>query len=160
MARKTRKPSDMSELFQSSKGTLAQIAAKTNSLTILSDIVRQTCPDLPADVWHIANFKRKSLVIEVTSAVWSQRLQFERMNICRELAIATDNAFDQIEIKVSPYRNKIAYKTETKPSVPLQISQNTANQLLAVAKNAPESLKKKLEKLAKHAEKITDIKTQ
>jgi hypothetical protein len=153
MARKTRKPSDMSELFQSSKGTLAQIAAKTNSLTILSDIVRQTCPDLPADVWHIANFKQKSLVIEVTSAVWSQRLQFERMNICRELSIATDNAFDQIEIKVSPYRNKVIYQTEEKAPEPLQISQNTANQLLAVAKNAPESLRRKLEKLAKHAQK-------
>lgn len=153
MARKTRKPSDMSELFQSSKGTLAQIAAKTNSLTILSDIVRQTCPDLPADVWHIANFKQKSLVIEVTSAVWSQRLQFERMNICRELSTATDNAFDQIEIKVSPYRNKVIYQTEEKPPEPLKISQNTANQLLAVAKNAPESLKRKLEKLAKHAQK-------
>ena len=146
MARKTRKPSDMSELFQSSKGTLAQIAAKTNSLTILSDIVRQTCPDLPADVWHIANFKQKSLVIEVTSAVWSQRLQFERMNICRELAIATDNAFDQIEIKVSPYRNKVTYQTEVKVHEPFKISQNTADQLLAIAKNAPESLKKKLEK--------------
>jgi hypothetical protein len=153
MARKTRKPSDMSELFQSSKGTLAQIAAKTNSLTILSDIVRQTCPDLPADVWHIANFKQKSLVIEVTSAVWSQRLQFERMNICRELAIATDYVFDQIEIKVSPYRNKVAYQVEEKKPEPLHISQNTANQLLAVAKNAPESLKKKLEKLALHAQK-------
>ena len=153
MARKTRKPSDMSELFQSSKGTLAQIAAKTNSLTILSDIVRQTCPDLPADVWHIANFKQKYLVIEVTSAVWSQRLQFERMNICRELAVATDNAFDQIEIKVSPYRNKVTYQTEVKVHEPLKISQNTADQLLAIAKNAPESLKKKLEKLAKHAQK-------
>ncbi|TWX56936.1 DUF721 domain-containing protein [Colwellia hornerae] len=153
MARKTRKPSDMSELFQSSKGTLAQIAAKTNSLTILSDIVRQTCPDLPADVWHIANFKQNSLVIEVTSAVWSQRLQFERMNICRELAIATDKAFDQIEIKVSPYRNKVVYQSDEKPAEPLHISQNTANQLLAIAKNAPESLRKKLEKLAKHADK-------
>jgi hypothetical protein len=153
MARKTRKPSDMSELFQSSKGTLAQIAAKTNSLTILSDIVRQTCPDLPADVWHIANFKQNSLVIEVTSAVWSQRLQFERMNICRELAIATDKAFDQIEIKVSPYRNKVVYQSEEKTAEPLHISQNTANQLLAIAKNAPESLRKKLEKLAKHADK-------
>jgi hypothetical protein len=153
MARKTRKPSDMSELFQSSKGTLAQIAAKTNSLTILADIVRQTCPDLPADVWHIANFKQKSLVIEVTSAVWSQRLQFERMNICRELAIATDNTFDQIEIKVSPYRNKVVYKQEEKKAEPLHISQKTADQLLAVAKNAPESLKRKLEKLAKHANK-------
>ena len=153
MARKTRKPSDMSELFQSSKGTLAQIAAKTNSLTILSDIVRQTCPDLPADVWHIANFKQKSLVIEVTSAVWSQRLQFERMNICRELAIATNYVFDQIEIKVSPYRNKVVYQAEEKMPEPLHISQKTANQLLAVAKNAPESLKKKLEKLALHAQK-------
>ena len=153
MARKTRKPSDMSELFQSSKGTLAQIAAKTNSLTILSDIVRQTCPDLPADVWHIANFKQKSLVIEVTSAVWSQRLQFERMNICRELAIATNYVFDQIEIKVSPYRNKIAYQVEEKKPERLHISQDTANRLLAVAKNAPDSLKKKLEKLALHAQK-------
>jgi hypothetical protein len=143
----------MSELFQSSKGTLAQIAAKTNSLTILSDIVRQTCPDLPADVWHIANFKQKSLVIEVTSAVWSQRLQFERMNICRELARVTDNEFDQIEIKVSPYRNKVTYKETEKVAEPLKITQKTAQQLLAVAKNAPDSLRKKLEKLAKHADK-------
>jgi len=153
MARKTRKPADMSDLFQSSKGTLAQIAAKTNSLTILADIVRQTCPDLPADVWHIANFKQKSLVIEVTSAVWSQRLQFERMNICRELAQVTDNEFDQIEIKVSPYRNKVAYKETEKVAEPLQITQKTAEQLLAVAKNAPDTLRKKLEKLAKHANK-------
>jgi len=153
MARKTRKPEDMSVLFQSSRGTLAQIAAKTNSLTVLADIVRQTCPDLPADVWHIANFKQKSLVIEVTSAVWSQRLQFERMNICRELARVTDNEFDQIEIKVSPYRNKVSYQ-ETEPvAEPLQITDKTAQQLLAVAKNAPDSLRKKLEKLAKHANK-------
>ena len=153
MARKTRKPADMSDLFQSSKGTLAHIAAKTNSLTILADIVRQTCPDLPADVWHIANFKQKSLVIEVTSAVWSQRLQFERMNICRELALVTENEFDQIEIKVSPYRNKVTYGVPERTAEPLQISEKTANQLLAVAKNAPDSLRKKLEKLAKHANK-------
>jgi len=153
MARKSRKPADMSDLFQSSKGTLAHIAAKTNSLTILADIVRQTCPDLPADVWHIANFKQKSLVIEVTSAVWSQRLQFERMNIGRELARVTENEFDQIEIKVSPYRNKVTYKETEKVAEPLQISEKTAEQLLAVAKNAPDSLRKKLEKLAKHANK-------
>ena len=153
MARKTRKPADMSVLFQSSKGTLAQIAAKTNSLTILADIVRQTCPDLPADVWHIANFKQKSIVIEVTSAVWSQRLQFERMNICHELARVTDNEFDQIEIKVSPYRNKVTYKATAQLAEPLQITEQTAQQLLAIAKNAPDSLRKKLEKLAKHANK-------
>jgi hypothetical protein len=156
MARKSRKPTDMSSLFQSSKGTLAQIAAKTNSLTILADIVRQTCPDLPEDVWNIANFKQKTIVIEVNSAVWSQRLQFERMNICRDLALATDGAFDQIEIKVSPYRNKVVRPT-LKPidadNKSLPISNATAQNFRDIAVNAPESLKKLLEKLARHADK-------
>ena len=111
MARKSKIPTDMSALFNSTSGTLAQIAAKTNSLTILSDIVRQICPDLPEDVWKIANFKGKSIVIEVNSAVWSQRLQFERMNICRELTQVTENEFNQIEIKITPYRTKIPAKT-------------------------------------------------
>jgi len=99
MARKSKIPTDMSALFNSTSGTLAQIATKTNSLTILSDIVRQICPDLPEDVWKIANFKGKSLVIEVNSAVWSQRLQFERMNICRELTLVTENQFTRIKLK-------------------------------------------------------------
>ena len=101
MARKTKRPADMSALFQSTTGTLAQIATKTNSLNLLADIVRQICPDLPADAWHIANFKDKSLVIEVISSVWGQRLQFERNNICSKLSSVTEGAFTQIEIKVS-----------------------------------------------------------
>jgi len=153
MARKSKIPTDMSALFNSTSGTLAQITAKTNSLAILSDIVRQICPDLPEDVWKIANFKGKSLVVEVTSAVWSQRLQFERMNICRELTQVTDNQFNQIEIKVTPYRPKAPSKTSLPEAKNNIISQATATHLLEVAKNAPESLRKKLEKLAAHANK-------
>lgn len=153
MARKSKIPTDMSALFNTTSGTLAQIAAKTNSLTILSDIVRQTCPDLPEDVWKIANFRDKSLVIEVNSAVWSQRLQFERMNICRELASVTENAFNQIEIKVTPYRTKAPEKTKLPEKTSITISQETAAQLLEVASNAPESLRLKLEKLASHAKR-------
>lgn len=153
MARKSKIPTDMSALFNTTSGTLAQIAAKTNSLTILSDIVRQTCPDLPEDVWKIANFRGQSLVIEVNSAVWSQRLQFERMNICRELASVTENAFNQIEIKVTPYRTKAPEKTKLPEKTNSTISQQTATQLLEVASNAPDSLRLKLEKLASHAKK-------
>ena len=153
MARKSKIPTDMSALFNSTSGTLAQITAKTNSLAILGDIVRQICPDLPEDVWKIANFKGKSLVIEVNSAVWSQRLQFERMNICRELTQVTENQFNQIEIKVTPYRTKVPEKTFLPEAVNTKISQQTANQLLEIAKNAPDSLRKKLEKLAAHANK-------
>jgi hypothetical protein len=153
MARKSKIPTDMSALFNSTSGTLAQITAKTNSLTVLSDIVRQICPDLPKDVWKIANFKGQSLVIEVNSAVWSQRLQFERMNICRELTQVTENQFNQIEIKITPYQAKVHKKTMLPDAISSTISQETAAQLLEIAKNAPDSLRKKLEKLAAHANK-------
>ncbi len=153
MARKSRIPTDMSALFNSTSGTLAQIAAKTNSLTILSDIVRQICPDLPADVWKIANFRTNAIVIEVNSAVWSQRLQFERVNICRELIRVTNNEFNQIEIKITPFRTKIPEKTVIPNAINSTISASTAEQLLKVAQNAPDSLRKKLEKLASHAKK-------
>lgn len=153
MARKSRIPTDMSALFNSTSGTLAQIAAKTNSLTVLSDIVRQICPDLPADVWKIANFRANAIVIEVSSAVWSQRLQFERMNICRELTQVTENEFNQIEIKITPFRTKIPEKTIIPNAINSTISAATAAQLLKVAETAPDSLRKKLEKLAAHAKK-------
>ncbi|MGB2741147.1 MAG: DciA family protein [Cognaticolwellia sp.] len=153
MARKSKFPTDMSALFNSTSGTLAQIAKKTNFLTVLSDIVRQICPDLPQDVWKIANFKANAIVIEVNSAVWSQRLQFERMNICRELSAVTENKFNQIEIKITPFRTKIPEKTIIPNAINTTISARTAAQLLAVAQNAPDSLRKKLEKLAAHAQK-------
>lgn len=150
MARKTKKPADMSALLKSSKGTLAQIASKTNSLTLLADIVRQICPDLPADAWHIANFNQNSLIIEVKSSVWGQRLQFERMNISRHLANATNGELTQIEIKVSPYRNKVVKSNEPAPEKTQKISSSTAFHLREVADNdkTPESLKQKLERLA------------
>jgi len=153
MARKTKRPADASSLLQSSKGTLAQIAAKTNSLTLLANIVRQTCPDLPVEVWHIANFRQNSIVIEVISANWGQRLQFERNNISQKLSAATNDEFNQIEIKVSPYRNKQVDQPKPQINTNQTISQKTAAQLNAVAENAPESLKKKLQKLADLANK-------
>ncbi len=153
MARKTKNPIDASRLLKSSTGTLAQIAAKTNSLTLLADIVRQTCPDLPAQVWHIANFKQNCLVIEVISAIWGQRLQFERVKISQQLAQATHNEFTQIEIKIAPYRNK-QQTVEKIPAKKTQfISQQTAAQLNEVAEHAPESLKKKLQQLANLAKR-------
>ena len=132
---------------------MAQIAAKTNSLTILADIVRQTCPDLPAEVWHIANFKQNSIVIEVISATWGQRLQFERVNISQKLSQVSAGEFNQIEIKISPYRNQQPIKQVIAPPIVRNISRKTAQHLNEIAENAPESLKKKLQKLASLANK-------
>lgn len=157
----------MSALLQKTTGTLAHIQTKTNSLTILADIVRQICPDLPADAWHIANCRQDTLIIEVKSPVWGQRLQFERNNICNALMDGTDGNFKKIEIKVNPQgfrqqRHEVTEKMRTEllqsaPEKTLEsnavVNEKTAKQFLAIAQNAPKGLKEKLEKLARVAGK-------
>ncbi len=161
MARRPKAPKDMSTLFNSTTGTLAQIQSKTNSLSLLSDIVRQICPDLPEDAFNIANFVQTTLIIEVKSPVWGQRLQFERNTICKELAEQTQGQFSQIEIKVNPQGHRQTPNQKTyqhnnssneKSSVQ-SISTSTASHLLEIAENAPKGLREKLEKLAANANK-------
>lgn len=165
MARRPKAPKNMSTLFNSTTGTLAQIQSKTNSLGLLSDIVRQICPDLPEDAFNIANFVQTTLVIEVKSPVWGQRLQFERNIICKELIKQTQGQFSQIEIKVNPQGhrktpNQSTYqntsqsdKPSNKKSSVQNISTSTASHLLKIAENAPKGLKEKLKKLAANANK-------
>jgi len=165
MARKSKVPINMAALLQTTTGTLAHIQTKTNSLTVLADIVREICPDLPVDAWHIANCRQDTLIIEVKSPVWGQRLQFERNNICNALMNDTDGNFKKIEIKVNPQgfrqqRHEVTEKVraELVQSVEVKSYQNdvvanekTAKQFLDIAKNAPKGLKEKLEKLARVA---------
>jgi hypothetical protein len=165
MARKSKVPINMSSLLQTKTGTLAHIQTKTNSLTILADIVRQICPDIPEEAWHIANCRADTLIIEVKSPVWGQRLQFERNTICNALMSNTYGNFQRIEIKVNPQgfrqqRHEVAEKTRAeliKSSEVMSqqnnevVNEKTAKQFLEIAKKAPKGLKEKLEKLAKVA---------
>jgi hypothetical protein len=168
MARKSKVPINMSTLLQTTTGTLAQIQTKTNSLTILADIVRHICPDLPVGAFQIANCREATMIIEVKSPVWGQRLQFERNKICNALIENTQGHFNQIQIKVNPqgFRQQRHDVTEKKQQQLLQssssvkpehtnlfVNEKTAKQFMAVAKNAPKGLKEKLEKLAKVAGK-------
>ena len=145
MARRPKAPKDMSTLFNATTGTLAQIQSKTNSLSLLSDIVRQICPDLPEDAFNIANFVQTTLIIEVKSPVWGQRLQFERNTICTELTKQTQGQFSQIEIKVNPQGHRKIANQKTyqhKPSSDVKgsvqsISANKTSTLLKIAENAP-----------------------
>ncbi|MBU2870212.1 DciA family protein [Colwellia sp. E2M01] len=171
MARKSKVPINMSALLQKTTGTLAHIQSKTNSLATLADIVRQICPDLPADAFNIANCREDTLIIEVKSPVWGQRLQFERNNICSALLNNTEGHFKRIEIKVNPQgfrqqRHDITEKTRTElyranelKKIEVDtlsngiVNEKTAKQFLEIAKNAPKGLKEKLERLARVAGK-------
>ena len=161
MARRPKAPKNMSTLFHSTTGTLAQIQVKTNSLSLLSNIVRQICPDLPEDAFNIVNFVQSTLIIEVKSPVWGQRLQFERNNICRQLNDETQGQFTKIDIKVNPQGHRQTPNQKTyeyiesvnnKSSVQ-NISTTTASHLLDIAEKAPKGLKEKLQRLAANASK-------
>jgi len=156
----------MSALLKTTSGTLAQIQEKTKSLVLLSDIVRKICPDLPLDAFTIANCRQETLIIEVKSPVWGQRLQFERNNICKTLIAETDGHFQKIQIKVNPqgFRHKTEAQVNlnvvtAKPIITetndFSVNNKTAKQFMDIAKNAPKGLKEKLEKLARVAGKTS-----
>ena len=153
MYRKTKQPVDLSSLFDSSKGTLAQIASKTNSLACLSDIVSDICPDIPLDAWHLGNIKEDTIVIEVKSSVWAQRFQFERFQIAQAFSQQTHGKISKVEISVMPFLNKAPVKKPEVEKPQKQMSQQSASELIEAAKNAPDGLKQKLERLAAHANK-------
>jgi len=151
MPRKTKQPIDRSSLLQSCSGTLAKITAKTDFLTKLAAIVRQTCPDIPVDAYQIANFNHGAIIIEVKSSVWSQRLQFERMNITQALTKTSQGEFTKIEIKVNPYGAKKVTSEQPQQHRYHKISKAAAAHLEEVAQSAPTSLQEKLRRLAKLA---------
>jgi hypothetical protein len=168
MARKPKAPINMSSLLKSTTGTLAQIQEKTNSLTILANIVRHICPDLPADAWHIANSREDTLIIDVKSPAWGQRFQFERNNICNALSQQTNGQYLRIEIKINPQsfrqsriniddiinnnaKSKNTIKNNENKETKLITNEVTAQKFMDIAKNAPKGLKEKLEKLARVA---------
>jgi hypothetical protein len=154
MTRKSQHPVELLTVLSAADGTLAQIAEKTNFLSQISTIVRQICPDLPADAWHIVNFKQNVIIFEVKSSIWYQRLQFERMKISQALAETSQGRFSQIEIKVNPLWAKKVVNTPLKSNEPLPtITQQTAQQLKEIAEKAPESLKQSLLRLAQHIPK-------
>ncbi|TRX52711.1 DUF721 domain-containing protein [Thalassomonas sp. M1454] len=152
MKRIVKDPEDLNDLLKKASGNIADFSTKAKSLKILTDIVRQTCPDLPENAWQIANCRQDLVIIEAKSPVWGQRLQFERNNIAQQLAIQTQGIFNKIEIKVNPYGNRReVVKPVEKPKK--FMSESTAEHLVDVAKDAPAGLKEVLLRLAKHADR-------
>ncbi|MEW6997688.1 DUF721 domain-containing protein [Colwelliaceae bacterium BS250] len=152
MKRIVKDPEDLTNLLNKASGSMANFSAKAKSLNILTDIVRQTCPDLPDNAWQIANCREDLVVIEAKSPVWGQRLQFERNNIAQQLLTQTNGIFTKIEIKVNPNGNRrVIEKVVEKPKK--YMSQSTADHITSVADNAPDGLKAVLLRLAKHAQR-------
>lgn len=150
MPRYTTKPEDLADLFNDTNNHVANLTRKSHALGILTELVQHICPDLPTGSFRLANVKSNTIVIEAKSPAWGQRLQFERNTILREINNSTQYNYQRIDIKVVPFETAAPITQEPiKPKK--QMSQKVANQLVEMANSAPESLKQKILKLAKHA---------
>ncbi|WP_394172659.1 DUF721 domain-containing protein [Thalassotalea litorea] len=157
MSRIEKTPQDLAKLISESSGSLAGFSAKAKTLQSLTSIIANICPDIPEEIWQVANCRQETVILEVKSAVWGQRLQFERNRICQQISQASDGQLTKLELKINPY----GHQRDAEPDVhapPVQktskhMSKNTAEQLNMVAKNAPAGLQEKIRKLARHANK-------
>ncbi|TKB47682.1 DUF721 domain-containing protein [Thalassotalea mangrovi] len=155
MSRIEKTPQDLANLLSQSSGNLAGFGAKAKTLQSLNTIIAEICPDIPEEIWQVANCRQETVVLEVKSAVWGQRLQFERNRICQHLAQQSQGQLTRLELKINPYGHQRQTETPA-PKKPSEqpgkhMSMHTAEQLNMVAEHAPQGLKEKLQKLARHA---------
>ncbi|GAB3523272.1 hypothetical protein BIT28_16845 [Photobacterium proteolyticum] len=103
-----------------------------------------------SDHCRVSNYRQGTLIIETASASWSMRLNYERNNLIRKLREQLLPQLASIEVKVNPALAAVERKQEDKAPDIVQkpISPLAAQYLLTTAKNAPDKVKKKLERLA------------
>ena len=100
--------------------------------------------------------KNGSLLIEMPSALWQQRLQFIRNDLLSALRQQYP-ALLSIKFRVNPKLNLLKKTVKRKPRDKIKAAAkmpiDVANSFLALAENAEPELKKALQSLAKYTKK-------
>ncbi|GAA4900494.1 DUF721 domain-containing protein [Ferrimonas pelagia] len=136
------KPQDMAQLASERFAKLQNHAGQMGQL-------RQCLLPLldPAvhDQMKIANLRDGKLVIELASAAWATRLQYQRLDLMSALRRNGFPMLTTIEFKVNP---KLSQITPKKAVVTKQLSSNASDHLESLANNVGGELGEKLKKLA------------
>ncbi|MEH6530173.1 MAG: DciA family protein [Photobacterium frigidiphilum] len=130
---------------------LNNIQQRAIALSKLNAAVRQhlNC----AQHCRVSNYRQGTLIIETSSASWSMRLNYERNSLMMTLREKLLPQLSNIEVKVNPELAAIQRAKEDKIPDIIQkpISEIAEQHLLAIAVNAPEKVKRRLERLAQIA---------
>lgn len=107
-----------------------------------------------AEHCRVSNYRQGTLIIETASAAWSMRLNYERQQLIFKLREKSLPKLQDIEIKVNPALAAMTISKQNKIPDIIQkpITDVAAQHLLATAANAPEKVKRRLERLAKLAQ--------
>lgn len=153
------RPQALDSLFdESSKESMLQnIQQRAVALLRLNRAVQGILP-APLHPWcRVANFRQGILVIETANANWLMRLRYEQPALLSALRAQILPSLTSIDIRINPSlagkRLETVQESNTqtnngKYTVNRQLSEQSADTLLEVAKRSPEKLKKAIERLA------------
>lgn len=127
---------------------LGNIQQRAVALGKLNNAVKQhlAC----AEHCRVSNYRQGTLILEVASAAWSMRLNYERNTLMRKLRAQLLPNLTNIEIRVNPALAASILRPEDKAPDIVQkpISPLAAQYLIHIAQDAPAKVKARLERLA------------
>lgn len=146
-------PESLDYLLHQSSGNLAAIAEKSQHIQALNQCLSETVGDTIAQKCRVSNYAQGILTIETVNSAFATRLNFLSSQILLNFRRNVLPELIDIKVKVIPNETN-SYQTAKKATKSKrQLSKQSADAILAVSQNAPDKLKKVLERLAtNHAE--------
>ncbi|WP_255310663.1 MULTISPECIES: DUF721 domain-containing protein [unclassified Aliivibrio] len=150
------RPQPANDFFNNTR--FKDLQEKAIIISKLSRVLKDSLPAGCEDHCRVANYRQGSLVIEVSSSVWSTRINYERLAILSAFRQHGLPGLSNLEIKINPDlarsfvgEKPTIYKTEKQAK--RELSAAAASALEMVAETASPKLKKRLESLAALANK-------
>ena len=149
-------PKSLSNLFTKSSGSLARIAEKSQYLNALNHHLVETVGATIAQNCRVSNYEQGILTIETINSAFATRLNFMLPQILQNFRENVLPEMASIKIKVVPNEKFYCAVNRKVEKNTNRLSEQASSYILEAASNAPDSLKRKLERLAARAQKGTD----
>jgi hypothetical protein len=147
-------PKSLTSLFTKSEGTLAAIAEKGQYLNALNHHLIETVGATIATNCRVSNYNNQGgLTIETINSAFATRLNFMLPQILQNFRQNVLPQIASIKIKVVPNEKFYCAANKKPPINTNRLSEQASDYILEAASHAPDSLKRKLERLAACAKK-------
>ncbi|QEO45209.1 DUF721 domain-containing protein [Vibrio tarriae] len=146
------RPTATDELIQASK--LKQIQEHAKAILLINRQLQEILPKGLKTQVRAANVRGGNLVLEAASAALKMKVDYERLHILTQLRQNGFGHLISIEVRVNPelYRqSKITSEDARAANSRPPLSEHAAHVLLAIADQASDKVKKRLQSLARLA---------
>lgn len=154
MAKNRFAPKPLGDVLTNLPNRLQQFSNKNQENKQLQKLLEQILDANMLAKCAIANYQDGTLVLNAQSAAVAMRLNYMKMSILSDFRRLGLPELCQIKIQTSPRNAKSQQATQQPPnSEKKRLTKSAQQSLLEVAEHAPDSLKEKLERLAKLADR-------